>query len=45
MNDEREKLKQVEVNLEDFLIESRPRSDRLSETIIRQIGLPKDFKT
>ena len=43
--DEREKLKQVEVNLEDFLIESRPRSDRLSETIIRQIGLPKDFKT
>ncbi|MHA1977906.1 MAG: hypothetical protein ACW98I_13445 [Candidatus Hodarchaeales archaeon] len=43
--DEREKLKQVEVNLEDFLIESRPRSDKLSETIARQIGLPKDFKT
>ncbi len=44
-SDEREKLKQVEVNLEDFLIESRPRSDKLSEIIARQIGLPKDFKT
>ncbi|MHA1994443.1 MAG: hypothetical protein ACW97Z_07895 [Candidatus Hodarchaeales archaeon] len=44
-SDEREKLKHVEVNLEDFLIESRPRSDKLSEIIARQIGLPKDFKT
>jgi len=43
--DEREKLKHVEVNLEDFLIESRPRSDKLSETIARQIGLPREFKT
>ncbi len=43
--DERDKLKQVEINLEDFLIESRPRSDKLSEIITRQIGLPKDFKT
>ena len=43
--DERIKLKQVETNLEDFLIESRPRSDKLSEILVRQIGLPKDFKT
>ncbi len=42
--DERIVLKQVEGNLEDFLLESRPRSDKLTETIIRQIGLPKDFK-
>jgi len=43
-SDERIVLKQVEGNLEDFLLESRPRSDKLSETITRQIGLPKDFK-
>ena len=43
-SDERIVLKQVEGNLEDFLLESRPRSDKLSETIIRQIGLPEDFK-
>lgn len=44
-SDEREKLKQVEINLEEFLTDSRPRSDKLSEIIARQIGLPKDFKT
>ena len=43
-SDERIVLKQVEGNLEDFLLESRPRSDKLTETMIRQIGLPKDFK-
>jgi hypothetical protein len=42
--DERIKLKQVEANLEDFLIESRPRSDKLSDTLVRQIGLPDDFE-
>jgi len=41
--DERIHLKQVEINLEDFLIESRPRSDKLSNLLIKQIGLPKDF--
>lgn len=43
-SDERIVLKQVEGNLEDFLLESRPRSDKLFETITRQIGLPEDFK-
>jgi hypothetical protein len=42
--DERIKLKQVETNLEDFLIESRPRSDKLSDILVRQIGLPDDFE-
>ncbi|MFX1422978.1 MAG: hypothetical protein ACFFB2_11745 [Promethearchaeota archaeon] len=43
--DERIKLKQVETNLEDFLIESRPRSDKLSDILVRQIGLPDDFES
>ena len=42
--DERDVLKQVESNLEDFLIESRPRSDKLSDILIRQVGLPPDYK-
>lgn len=42
--DERIILKQVEENLDDFLLESRPRPDKLSEIITRQIGLPKDFE-
>jgi hypothetical protein len=42
--DERIVLKQVESNLEDFLAESRPRSDKLSEILIRQIGLPPGFE-
>ncbi|MHA2053286.1 MAG: hypothetical protein ACXACP_04345 [Candidatus Hodarchaeales archaeon] len=42
--DERIVLKQVEENLDDFLLESRPRSDKLSEIITKQIGLPKDFE-
>ena len=42
--EERIVLKQVEENLQDFLLESRPRSDKLSETIVKQVGLPKDFK-
>ncbi len=42
--DERDVLKQVESNLEDFLIESRPRSDKLSDILIRQVGLPSDYK-
>ena len=41
--DERIRLKQVEINLEDFLTESRPRSDKLSNLLIKQIGMPKDF--
>jgi hypothetical protein len=43
--EERIVLKQIEENLQDFLLESRPRSDKLSETIVKQVGLPKDFKT
>ncbi len=42
--EERIVLKQVETNLEDFLSESRPRSDKLSDILIKQIGLPSDFK-
>lgn len=42
--EERIVLKQVETNLEDFLSESRPRSDKLSNILIKQIGLPSDFK-
>lgn len=42
--EERIVLKQVETNLEDFLSESRPRSDKLSDVLIRQVGLPKDYK-
>ncbi len=42
--EERIVLKQVEENLQDFLLESRPRSDKLSETLVKQVGLPKDFK-
>lgn len=42
--DERIKLKQIETNLEDFLIESRPRSDKLSDILVRQIGLPDGFE-
>jgi hypothetical protein len=42
--EERIVLKQVETNLEDFLYESRPRSDKLSDILIQQIGLPKEFK-
>ncbi|UCE14936.1 MAG: hypothetical protein JSV04_07085 [Candidatus Heimdallarchaeota archaeon] len=42
--DERIKLKQAETNLEDFLVESRPRSDKLSDILIKQIGFPADFK-
>ncbi|MFX0084132.1 MAG: hypothetical protein ACFFAU_00525 [Candidatus Hodarchaeota archaeon] len=42
--EERIVLKQVETNLEDFLYESRPRSDKLSDILIQQIGFPKDFK-
>ena len=42
--EERIVLKQIEENLQDFLLESRPRSDKLSETIVKQVGLPKDFK-
>jgi hypothetical protein len=42
--DERIVLKQVEENLQDFLLESRPRSDKLSNLLVRQIGLPPDFK-
>ncbi len=45
LSDEREKLKQVEVNLEDFLLESRPRFDKLSNLLVRQIGLPPDFRS
>ncbi|MFX0051472.1 MAG: hypothetical protein ACFFAJ_06980 [Candidatus Hodarchaeota archaeon] len=43
-NDERIVLKQVETNLEDFLSESRPRSDKLSEILTKQIGLPSGFE-
>jgi len=43
-NDERIVLKQVETNLEDFLSESRPRSDKLSEILVKQIGLPTGFE-
>ncbi|MFX1285298.1 MAG: hypothetical protein ACFFB5_16740 [Promethearchaeota archaeon] len=43
--DERIKLKQLETNLEDFLIESRPRSDKLSDILVKQIGLPDDFES
>jgi len=42
--DERIKLRQVETNLEDFLIESRPRSDKLSDILVKQVGLPEDFE-
>ena len=42
--DERIVLKQVETNLEDFLTESRPRSDKLYEIISRQIGFPSDYE-
>ncbi|MFX0183770.1 MAG: hypothetical protein ACFE95_11870 [Candidatus Hodarchaeota archaeon] len=42
--DERIVLKQVETNLEDFLSESRPRSDKLSEILIKQIGHPPGFE-
>ncbi len=42
--EERIILRQIEANLEDFLLESRPRSDKLSEILLKQIGLPKDFK-
>ena len=42
--EERIVLKQVETNLEDFFSESRPRSDKLSDILIKQIGLPSDFK-
>lgn len=42
--EERIVLKQVETNLEDFLSESRPRSDKLSDILIKQIGLPSDFE-
>ncbi|MHA2074588.1 MAG: hypothetical protein ACW97X_08210 [Candidatus Hodarchaeales archaeon] len=42
--EERIVLKQVETNLEDFLSESRPRSDKLSDILIKQIGLPSKFK-
>ncbi len=42
--EERIVLKQVETNLEDFLVESKPRSDKLSDILIRQIGLPVEFK-
>jgi len=43
--DERIKLKQLETNLEDFLIESRPRSDKLSDILVKQIGFPEDFES
>lgn len=43
--DERIKLKQVETNLADFLTESRPRSDKLSDILVRQIGFPDDFES
>ncbi|UCG89803.1 MAG: hypothetical protein JSU57_04920 [Candidatus Heimdallarchaeota archaeon] len=43
--EERIKLKQLETNLEDFLIESRPRSDKLSDILVRQIGFPDDFES
>ncbi|MHA2224234.1 MAG: hypothetical protein ACXAC8_03455 [Candidatus Hodarchaeales archaeon] len=43
--DERIVLKQVETNLEDFLSESRPRSDKLSQLILKQIGLPSDYES
>ncbi len=43
--DERIKLKQLETNLEDFLIESRPRSDKLSDILVKQIGFPDDFES
>lgn len=42
--DERIVMKQVETNLEDFLTESRPRSDKLYEIISRQIGFPSDYE-
>ena len=42
--DERFILKQVEENLDDFLLESRPKPDKLSDIITRQIGLPPDFE-
>ncbi|NHJ02770.1 MAG: hypothetical protein EAX86_11590 [Candidatus Heimdallarchaeota archaeon] len=41
--EERIVLKQVETNLEDFLLESKPRTDKLSDILIKQIGLPSDF--
>ncbi|MFW9778277.1 MAG: hypothetical protein ACFFE8_05420 [Candidatus Heimdallarchaeota archaeon] len=41
--DERIVLKQVESNLEDFLLESKPRTDKLTNNLERQIGLPPDF--
>ncbi|MHA1215232.1 MAG: hypothetical protein ACTSPG_08030 [Candidatus Hodarchaeales archaeon] len=41
--DERIRLREVEINLEDFLTESRPRPDKLSSLLVQQIGLPEDF--
>lgn len=42
--DERIVLKQAESNLEDFLFESKPKTDKLTENLVRQIGLPPDFE-
>jgi len=42
--DERIKLLNVEQNLLDFLIETKPSLDKITLRIIRQIGLPKDLK-